>query len=124
MLRPPIRNSRAVAVLCGAIFLLIAGMCAGCHRGNASNSSGERHYALHGTVSSINQREGYVEVDADAIPGYMAAMTMPYTVKDSKDLTRLSPGDEIKANLIFVQGVPELENIDVVKKAKNLKPVR
>lgn len=124
MRKQPIPTARAGAVLCGAILLLIPAMCAGCrgNGGNTSNTGAARHYAVHGTITSINEREGYVEVDADAIPGYMAAMTMPYTMKDPKDLTRLSPGDEIEANLIFVQGVPELENIQVVKKAKSLKP--
>ncbi|HWG59574.1 MAG TPA: copper-binding protein [Candidatus Acidoferrales bacterium] len=112
------RGAKYRPLLSGVLLLALAALCAGCH----SSNSGGQHYHLHGKVVSVNQREGYVEVDHDAIPGYMAAMTMPYTVQDPKVLTTLSPGDEITANLVLVQGVPELENIVVVKKAKVLKP--
>lgn len=107
-----VRSDRYKHLVVGALLLALAGACCGCHK-----KASEQRYHLQGKVVSINQREGYVEVDAGDIPGYMAAMTMPYTVKDPKYLTTLSPGDEITADIVLVQGVPELENIVVTKPA-------
>ncbi len=55
-------------------------------------------------------------VDGADIPGFMMAMTMPYSVKDAKILDPLSPEDEIKADLIVNDTDTYLENIVVVKK--------
>ena len=35
----------------------------------------------------------------EEIPGFMDAMTMPFTLKDPKDLDDVRPGDEVEATL-------------------------
>ena len=54
-------------------------------------------------------------VDHEAIPGFMSAMTMPYRVKDAKDLERMSPGDAIQADVVVSDDGVWLENIVIVK---------
>jgi protein SCO1/2 len=73
--------------------------------------------ALEGKVLSVDMHEGTATIDHKAIPGYMDAMTMPYAAKDPKDLTKISPGDQITADLVEEDGVPLLTNIVVTQKA-------
>ena len=49
------------------------------------------------------------------IPGFMSAMTMPYRVKDAKDLDRMTPGDAIQADVVVSGERVWLENIVIVK---------
>jgi protein SCO1/2 len=62
-----------------------------------------------------------MNVDGDAIPGFMAAMTMPYQVKDSSVLEKLSVGDQIKADIVVGNDEAHLENIVVTGKAPSPK---
>jgi Cu/Ag efflux protein CusF len=55
-------------------------------------------------------------VKHEEIPGFMSAMTMPYEVSDEKDLAKLSPGTEIRADLVVSGESTRLENIRVIKK--------
>jgi len=63
-------------------------------------------------------------VDGDAIPGFMAAMTMPYQVKDAGVLDKLSPGDQIKAEIVVGNEGAYLENIAPIQKAASPKPTK
>jgi Cu/Ag efflux protein CusF len=62
-----------------------------------------------------------VTVDAGDIPGFMAAMTMGYSVKDPKLLSPLSPEDQITADVVVDGNDVYLENIVVTKKADKAK---
>jgi len=57
--------------------------------------SAAKRYHLEGTVVSIDRQQKRVIVDGKDIPGFMAAMTMPYPVADDQTLNRVKPGDEI-----------------------------
>src|SRR5437879_364058 len=59
-----------------------------------------RHYQLKGKVAAIDQRAKMLNVDSEAIPGFMDAMTMPYKVKPETELDKLHPGDVITADLM------------------------
>jgi protein SCO1/2 len=85
---------------------------------------GVRRYALTGRVVSIDKSAQSITVDGDEIPGFMAAMTMPYQVKDTSALDKLSPGDQIKAEIVLGNDEAYLENIVVVKKAPSPKPTK
>jgi len=96
-----------------SIFAVMILLCAGC---GSKGQSGQR-YHLHGTIAAVNSGEGFVDVAGDAIPGYMAAMTMPYPVPDAHVLSTLAPGDEITADLVVSGQGPHLENVVIVKKS-------
>jgi len=81
-------------------------------------------YHLHGKVLSIDQANKSLMIDGDEIPGFMAAMTMPYPVKSKDDLAKVNPGDEITADIIIPQGdaSPYIQNVVVVKKGTGTSP--
>jgi len=76
-----------------------------------------KRYHLVGKVVSIDQQQATLNVDGQEIPGFMAAMTMPYPVRDAKSLSSLNAGDEITADVVVSSDGAYLENIVVTKKA-------
>ena len=74
-------------------------------------------YKLHGKVISIDKLGHQLIIDHDAIPGFMDAMTMPYSVKDDAMLGQVSAGDEIEADLRVQQDKAEIVALKVLKKA-------
>jgi protein SCO1 len=76
-----------------------------------------KRYHLVGRVVSIDAQQATLNVDGQEIPGFMAAMTMPYPVRDTKALSTLNPGDEISADVVVGRDGAYLENIIVTKKA-------
>jgi protein SCO1/2 len=76
----------------GLLLLAAALALAGCN-------SELQHYKLEGTVVSVEKNVHEVTVNHKAIPGFMAAMRMTYVVKDQAALSKLKPGDEVKADL-------------------------
>jgi len=78
---------------------------------------GPKRYQLAGRVVSVDAAKQQLVVDHGDIPGFMMAMTMPYPVKSSDQLTSLSPEDQITADVVVNGDDVHLENIVVVKKA-------
>jgi Cu/Ag efflux protein CusF len=72
-----------------------------------------KRYHLQGKVVSVDKRANMLNVDGEAIPGLMAAMTMPYNVKPETQLDKLSPGDAITADVVVQGDNSWLENIAV-----------
>jgi protein SCO1 len=105
-----------------SFFALGAVLCvclAGCGRQQAPASQAqEKRYSLQGTVVSIDRPQQRIVVDAGEIPGFMAAMTMPYPVADPQQLDVAAPGDQITADVVVTDSSAHLENIVVVKKAE------
>ncbi len=89
--------------LLGLLFL-----CAGCHSAPpspAADSSDQnfKTYPLRGKIVSTNPATGEVTLDAQAIPGFMEAMTMPYKLRDTRILGELHPGDIVTADVLVSQ---------------------
>jgi len=76
------------------------------------HESGQRTYQLTGQILVVKHDTNEVLVKHEDIPGFMPAMTMPYTVKDPAELKDRTPGDLIRAALIVDKGgVPFLQHI-------------
>jgi protein SCO1/2 len=81
----------------------------GCHTdgpkpdGPADSPGHFKSYPLRGKVVSTNPATGEVTLDAQAIPGFMEAMTMPYKVRDTRMLGELHPGDPVTADVLVSQ---------------------
>lgn len=108
-----------------ALLLAVLVFSAGCRRSTSSASGAEpasangvRRFHIRGVVVSSNAKTGEVTVDTQAIPGYMDAMTMPYTLKQPNIATELHPGDTITATLEASANADLLDEIDVVGQAK------
>ncbi len=68
---------------------------------------------MTGQVVALMPATNQVRVAHDDVPGYMDKMTMPFTVRDVKELEGLAPGDLVEARLhVTASG----EWIDGVKK--------
>jgi len=76
---------------------------------------------MAGRVVSVETAKQQVVVDAGDIPGFMAAMSMGYSVKNPDLLTPLSAEDQITADVVVNGNDVYLENIVVVKKADKAK---
>jgi protein SCO1/2 len=80
---------------------VVAFACAG-HESNAArplSEPGEKVYALRGTIVSHDADDNAVNIDHEAIPGFMEAMKMDYTVRGAS-VAKLPPdGARIEAKL-------------------------
>jgi protein SCO1/2 len=72
-----------------------------------------KQFQLKGKIVSIDDRAKMVNVDSEAIPGFMDAMTMPYKIKPENELNKLHPGDAITADLLVQDEGAWLENVQV-----------
>ena len=104
------------------LFAAFATGLAGCSKQVASQqqpqaeSQGKR-YHLVGKIVQVQSDSNTLVIDGQDIPGFMAAMTMPYPVRVHADLAGLSAGDEITADVVVGDNGAYLENIVVTKKA-------
>jgi protein SCO1/2 len=60
-------------------------------------------HAAKGVVVEVTPAEKKVTIKHETIRGYMQAMTMPFDVKDTNELTGLTPGDVVSFRIV-VQG--------------------
>ena len=68
----------------------------------ASSAPGEanfRRFAARGVVKELKADGSTILLSHEAITNYMDAMTMPFKVKEPKELTDLRPGDQVSFRL-------------------------
>ena len=68
----------------------------------ASSSPGEanlRSFAARGVVKELKADGRTILLSHEAITNYMDAMTMPFKIKEPKELTGLRPGDQVSFRL-------------------------
>lgn len=70
-------------------------------------------YELEGSVMSVDVEAGKVTVAHKDIPGYMGAMTMPFSVVDRKLLPSIQEGDKLRATLVVDGNSHWLEDLVV-----------
>ncbi len=75
----------------------------------------ERRYDLVGTVVSAEPQHKLVTIKHEDIPGYMNAMTMPFTLKDDWVFKVISAGDQIQAQLVVQGDRSWLEQVSVTR---------
>src|SRR5262245_41836440 len=101
--------SRTLArVLIAAILCASAGAC---------RKAPEQRYQLKGKIVSVDKRGSTVTIAHDAIPGYMEAMTMPFTLKDQKLLSNLPDNSRIQATLVVAGLKSWLEDVVVTSES-------
>ncbi|MGB6546332.1 MAG: SCO family protein [Candidatus Acidiferrales bacterium] len=59
-----------------------------------------KHFQMNGVVVSKSTDTQQITVSHDDIPGFMAAMTMAYTVRDPHGIEEVQPGDRIVADVV------------------------
>lgn len=94
----------------------------GCHSPGTRKDSGRagtagKAYSIRGKVISVDAKHGVIALDTEAIPGFMEAMTMAYTLDDPSIATELHPGDIVTAQLQLNARGAVLSEIVIVKQA-------
>jgi protein SCO1 len=74
-------------------------------------------YKLKGEVISVDKTNRELVIKHEDIPGLMAAMTMPYPVKNDKELNAAAKGDLITADVVVQNGEMWLENVQVTQRS-------
>jgi protein SCO1/2 len=115
--KPHRAHISTAAILAVIVFF---GGCRGTGKtsGATQQQAGAKKYHIRGIVVSSDAKTGAVIVDTDAIPGYMDAMTMPYTLAQRNIASELHPGDKITATLTATANADVLNEIVVIAQAK------
>jgi protein SCO1/2 len=78
----------------------------------------QQRFDLRGKVVAVDKAAGTVTLAHEAIPGYMAAMTMTYPLQDKWAFDVLKPGQTVQATLVVASDRAWLEGIVVTEEAK------
>jgi protein SCO1/2 len=68
-------------------------------------------YVVRGIIQQIPPDLRHVTIKHEKIPGYMAAMTMDFSVKNTNELNNLSAGDEITFTLVVTADDDWIQNL-------------
>ncbi len=96
----------ALIVLVFVVAVVVARM-----RGGNTSDAGGTTYAVSGVVTAA-PAEGRVMVAHDEIPGYMAAMTMPFAVDPTRP-PAVRPGDRVRFTLRVAEASALAEDFEV-----------
>lgn len=77
----------------------------------------QREYPLQGQVLSVAADRQQATINHEEIKGFMAAMTMPYKVREARQLEGVAPGDLINAKLIVLSNDAYLTDVKKVGQA-------
>lgn len=66
----------------------------------AKTNDARQVFQVKGVLQELKVDGKTVVIRHEEIPGYMKAMTMPFAVKDSKELTGLKPGDQVSFRMV------------------------
>lgn len=105
------RFSRHVSLLTAATLCIL--FAAGCGRPDEH----AQRYELKGKVVSVDRHKNEVVIDHREIPGFMEAMTMPFTLKHEDAFNVLATGDDIQATLVVADSGAWLEDPVITKSA-------
>jgi protein SCO1/2 len=95
-----VRESRSVFAVLAAVLVSLAVGCGG-KMGNPDPpaTTTEGVYEIRGVVVAVDVGRRILEIDHEAIPGFMPAMTMPYEVAEASLLQGLTAGDRVRGTL-------------------------
>jgi protein SCO1 len=66
----------------------------------AASCSNAKTYEMRGQILAVNRDKMEILVKHEEIPGFMAAMTMPWKVQEANMLDTLGPGDLITSEIV------------------------
>ena len=112
-----------------AFALLVFSLTIGCNKssdGQISSASNNKKninktFNVRGVVRKILVKENKVHIEHEEIPNYMIAMTMPFSVKNKKELELIREGDKIHFELNVSDKESWIEKIDIVLRSKREK---
>jgi protein SCO1/2 len=88
------------------------------------SASDRQIFVASGLVKELEPDGKTVVIQHEAISNYMGAMTMPFEVRDPKELSGLNPGDAITFHLIVTSKEGWIESITRRQNARKAPPAR
>jgi Cu/Ag efflux protein CusF len=111
------KKKNATPQLLVVIALLITSGACG-RKQNKAQESGTQYYKLSGTVQSVDPKDHAMVLQHCDIPGFMADVTMRYSVRKEEDLQKVGSGNQIEADLVVSGNVAYLENVRITARVK------
>lgn len=102
------------------VLILIAALItfSACQKQAAKQPTGtEKRYPMKGKVISVDKAKKKAKIDHEEIPGFMEAMTMDFPIREDWVWENLTPGAEVRAELVVDSAADEpywLEKIGIV----------
>jgi len=93
-----------------SILLLSGAICLGACTQPPARNRAEQRYELKGKIVSFNQAQQQVVIQHENVPGFMDAMTMPFTLKEDAAYDVMRAGDKIQATLVVDDERTRLED--------------
>jgi protein SCO1/2 len=99
---------KSLITLCGLVLTL-----AGCKPASTPPAAAATNqtFSVRGVIQQIPPDHRHVTIKHEKIPGYMAAMTMDFSVRDTNALAGFAPGDEISFALVVTDDDDWIENL-------------
>jgi len=105
---------RRTVLLDATLLIFLAISLFGCGRG-ADSEKNAQHYETRGIVRGISPDRTTLEIQHENIPDFMPSMTMPFLVRDQKEVADLKLGDPISFRITVT---PKDFWIDQVRKVR------
>jgi protein SCO1 len=86
-----------------ALLLSVALVASACEKTSAPEAKSPFHYQVRGQVRGLPPDHKTIDVEHEDIPGFMPSMTMPFEVRDEKEIAGLNLGDAIAFRLNVTQ---------------------
>lgn len=100
------------------VFLLSIFLYTACQKADTQTASADaKRYPIKGKVVSVDKANKKALIEHEEIPGYMEAMTMNFLIKEDWVWNDLTPGSDIRAELVVDETAKEpywLEKIGIV----------
>lgn len=112
----------------GFLPVLLALVVTGCGPDSGSSAgrapAGESitNYDVRGVVVSVAPAESKVVIRHEEVPGYMMAMTMPFTVRGTNELEKVKAGDGVRFRMRVTETDGWIDRIQVVSNAAPASP--
>jgi protein SCO1/2 len=103
------RSHTLIPFVCALLTALFVAAC--------STKNNQREFRLQGQVLAVADDRQQATINHEAIKGFMPGMTMPYKVRETKQLDGISPGDLINAKLVVVTNDAYLTDVKKVGQA-------
>ena len=85
--------------LSASLLLCLAFLVCGCGKNGVAPNETARHYEVRGLVRGLLPDHRMLEVEHEDIPGFMPSMTMPFLVRDGKEIAGIGIGDALAFRL-------------------------
>jgi protein SCO1/2 len=96
----------------------------GCGRQEQRESRPAIYHHLKGQIVALDPASSLMTIAHEKIPGFMEAMTMPFSVKDSALFRGVEVGDSVRAVVVMRKPEIWLDSLTVVWKWSSSEPTK